>query len=255
MSQIALVTGAAVRVGRAIALGLARAGWDVAVHYSRSADAAQATVAEIRALGQRAVSLSADLADEAQTIGLLSACADSLGEARCVVNNAALFEYDDATTFSHAALEAHMRVNLAAPVILARELHRRLPDTAVGDAAGVVINLLDQKLFNYNPDFLSYTLSKAGLQAATTMLAQALAPRVRVVGVAPGLTLVSRHQSAANFVAGQARVPLERASQPDDIAAAVVYLAGAAAVTGTILAVDGGEHLRPATRDVMFINP
>jgi len=253
IAPIALVTGGAKRLGRTIALSLARDGWDIAIHYGNSETEALQTVGEIQALGRRAVALHADLADENQVASLLERCATELGEARCVVNNAALFEHDEAGNFSYANLDAHMHANLAAPVLLARELHRRLPDTAIGTQAGVVVNLLDQKLFNYNPDFLSYTLAKAGLQAATTMLAQALAPKVRVVGVAPGLTMISKHQSEANFSAGQQRVPLAHPSSPDDIAGAVRFVISAAAMTGTTLLVDGGEHLLASPRDVMFL--
>jgi len=170
-----------------------------------------------------------------------------------VVNNASLFEHDDASNVGYAQLERHLRVNLGAPLVLARELHRRLPQDAVGAAAGVVINILDQKLYNLNPDFLSYSVAKAGLQAATTMLAQQLAPRVRVVGVAPGLTMISAWQSEANFSAGQRRLPLAHATTAEDVAGAVCYLAGAPAITGTTLVVDAGEHLVAAPRDVMFL--
>lgn len=250
---IALVTGGAKRLGREIALALARNGWDIVIHYGNSEEEARQTVLDIEALGRRAVALRADLAKESEVASLLERCAAALGEVRCVVNNAALFVHDEASNFSYASLDAHMRANLAAPIVLARALHQRLPVTAVGKQAGVVVNLLDQKLFNYNPDFLSYTLAKAGLQAATTMLAQALAPKVRVVGVAPGLTMISQYQSDANFSAGQQRVPLAQPTTPEDIANAVCYVAGAVAMTGTTLLVDGGEHLLASPRDVMFL--
>jgi NAD(P)-dependent dehydrogenase (short-subunit alcohol dehydrogenase family) len=173
----------------------------------------------------------------------------SFGPVTCLVNNAALFEQDDAGDFTVARLDAHMHANLAAPVLLAQALHAMTPD----GAQAVVINLLDQKLYNLNPDFLSYTLSKAALQAATTMLAQALAPRVRVVGVAPGITLQSGGQTQEGFEQAHKVTPLGRSSTSGDIAAAVCYLAEAGAVTGTTLIVDGGQHLLPLPRDVMFL--
>jgi NAD(P)-dependent dehydrogenase (short-subunit alcohol dehydrogenase family) len=166
-----------------------------------------------------------------------------------VVNTASLFEYDDAAAFSVARLDAHMHANLAAPVMLARALHAMTPD----GAQAVVVNLLDQKLFNLNPDFLSYTLSKAALHAATAMLAQALAPKLRVVGVAPGISLVSGDQTEAGFAKAHAATPLGRSSTPQDVAAAVCFVAASPAITGTTLVVDGGQHLVPLQRDVMFL--
>ena len=248
-ARVALVTGAARRLGRAIALGLAGAGWDVAVHYRHSEGEALETVEAIRALGRRAVALGCDLADEAAVRLLAGRAADALGPVTCIVNNASLFEYDSATDFSPALLAAHMSANLAAPLLLAQALHAATPE----DGQAVVINLLDQKLYNLNPDFLSYTLSKAALDAATTMLAQALAPRLRVVGVAPGITLVSGDQSEEGFGKAHQATPLGRSSTPQDIADAVVYAASARALTGTTLVVDGGQHLVPLARDVMFL--
>jgi len=249
--RVALVTGAARRIGRTIALALAQRGWDVAVHYARSADEAQATVRDIQALGRRAVALPCELADEAAVKQLLTQAAQALGPVSCVVNNASRFDFDDAAGFSTAALDAHMHVNLAAPILLAQALHAATPD----GAQAVVVNLLDQKLYNLNPDFLSYTLSKAALQSATTMLAQALAPKVRVAGVAPGITLVSGDMSEAQFQQAHTQTPLGHSSTPDDIAAAVCFVADSPAITGTTLLVDGGQHLIPLQRDVMFVAP
>jgi NAD(P)-dependent dehydrogenase (short-subunit alcohol dehydrogenase family) len=250
LQPVALVTGAGRRIGRAIALGLAQAGWDVAVHYRSSEAGARATADAIGALGRRAALLQCDLSDEAQVRGLLARAAAALGPVGCVVNNASLFEYDSAADFSPALLAAHMQANVAAPILLAQALHAA---TAPG-AQAVAINLLDQKLANLNPDFLSYTLSKAALQTATAMLAQALAPSVRVVGVAPGLTMLSGEQTEAGFAKAHQATPLGRSSTPQDIADAVCYLAAARAVTGTTLIVDGGQHLMPLPRDVMFIS-
>jgi len=247
--KIALVTGAGKRLGRSIALGLASAGWDMVVHYRSSANEAEATAEEIRQLGRQAIVLDADLADEASCRDLLPRAIARIGPISCVVNSASLFTYDDASTFSVKMLDQHMRANLAAPVLLSQALHDATPE----GLQSVVINLLDQKLFNPNPDFLSYTLSKAGLQSATVLLAQALAPRVRVVGLAPGLTLVSGDQTEQGFAAAHTKTPLGKSSTPDDIAAAACYLAHAEAITGTVLVVDGGQHLMPMSRDVMFV--
>ena len=247
--QAALVTGAGRRIGRAIALGLAAAGWDVAIHYRASEAEARETAAAVEALGRRAALLQCDLADEAAVGALLGRAMEALGPVHCVVNNASLFEYDSATAFSPALLAAHMQANVTAPVLLAQALHAATP----AGSQAVVINLLDQKLYNLNPDFLSYTLSKSALHTATTMLAQALAPTVRVVGVAPGLTMVSGDQTDSGFAKAHQATPLGRSSTPQDIVDAVCYAASARAVTGTTLLVDGGQHLLQLPRDVMFL--
>lgn len=249
LRKAALVTGAAKRLGRAIALGLAQDGWDIVVHYRESEADAQSTVSEIIALGRAAIALKCDLSDEDDTRRLLQRAIDRLGPVGCVVNSASLFEYDDARSFSHAQLDAHMRCNLAAPLILAQSLHAATPD---GEQA-VVINLLDQKLHNLNPDFLSYTLSKSALQTATTLLATALAPKLRVVGLAPGLTMVSGDQTEESFEKAHRQTVLGKSSTPEEIAQAACYLARARGVTGSTLLVDGGQHLTPLNRDVMFV--
>ncbi|MBC3917054.1 SDR family oxidoreductase [Undibacterium sp. CY18W] len=248
-ARTALITGAAKRIGRHIALYMAHRGWDIAVHYGNSAEEAQTLVTEIQALGRRAHALQADLADEAATRALLPAAIAAMGKIDCIVNNASLFAEDDVHSFSQLSLDRHMHANLAAPVILAQALHTA---TASGTQA-CVINLLDQKLYNLNPDFLSYTLSKAALQCATTTLAQALAPTVRVVGVAPGITMVSGHQSAADFQQAHQVTPLGQSSTPEDIARTICFLADSPAITGTTVLVDGGQHLIPLQRDVMFL--
>jgi len=248
-SKVALVTGAAKRLGRGIALALAQRGWDVAVHYGRSADEAMATVREIEQLGRRAAALQCDLADEQAVNGLLGRAEEALGRVTCVVNNASLFESDTAADFRFANLDRHMHANLGAPLVLARALHAATPE----GAQSVIVNLLDQKLFNLNPDFLSYTLSKAGLHTATTVLAQALAPKVRVIGVAPGLTLVSGDQTEEGFAKAYKMTPLGRSSTPEDVASAVCFAAENQSMTGTTLLVDGGQHLIPLQRDVMFV--
>ena len=254
-SRVVLVTGAARRIGRALALGFAAKGWDVAVHYGASRADADSLVAQIRALGRRAVALAADLAVEREVAGLVAACTQALGRPACIVNNASRFVEDTARDVGYETLLAHMAVNVGAPLVLAKALFEATPDAAREDETlrGVVINVLDQKLYNLNPDYLSYTLSKAALQTATVTLAQALAPKVRVVGIAPGLTLQSADQTPGEFDEAHRVTPLGRASTPEDVVAAACYLAEARGVTGATLVVDGGQHLVPLPRDVMFL--
>jgi NAD(P)-dependent dehydrogenase (short-subunit alcohol dehydrogenase family) len=247
---VALVTGAARRVGREIALELARAGHDIALHVRRRDAAAEDTLAEVRALAATAELFEADLADARACEALVPAVLARFGRLDALVNNASRFDYDDVSSFDAARLEAHLRVNTAAPVLLARALHAHLQRRG---AAGCVVNLLDQKLVNPNPDYFSYTLSKAALDAATTLLALALAPSLRVVGVAPGVTLPSGMLSAAQFEAAQRHTPLGRASTPADVARAVRFAIESPAITGTTLLVDGGQHLAAQRRDVAFL--
>ena len=251
---VVLVTGAARRVGRAIALELATHGFDVAVHYRGSQDDAFATVAELKRAGAAAHAFQADLSIEAACRALVPAVAARFGRIDAVVNNASVFEHDDVTSFSVAAMETHWRANTAPAVLLAQALHTQLAQPAeAGASTGCVVNIIDQKLWNPNPDHFSYTLSKAALQAATVMLAQALAPRVRVCGVAPGITLASGPMNASEFAAAHAMTPLQRSSTPDDIAHAVRFLIESPAITGTTLLVDGGQHLSAQPRDVLYL--
>ena len=245
-ARTVLVTGSAKRLGREIALALAQAGWQIAVHYRGSQDEAMQTVADCEQLGVSAAPFDVDLADEAAVRALLPRVIAHFGQVDAVVNSAALFEYDSAASFSYAALEKHLRANTAAPIVLAQALHAHVQERA-GD--GVVVNLLDQKLWNQNPDFLSYMLSKAALEAANTMLALALAPDVRMVGVAPGLTLTSDYLTPEKFEALHQLAPLGRSSTPADVAGAVKFALENSALTGTTLLVDGGQHLQRFTRD------
>lgn len=242
---VALVTGSARRLGRTIALHLAAQGWDLAIHYRSSANAARETVGQTQALGARARAFGADLADEAACAALFAAVHAHFGAVAAVVNNASLFEHDTVADFEVATMERHWRANTAPAVILARALH------AAG--GGCVVNLLDQKLWNPNPDHFSYTLSKAALEAATTLLAQALAPSTRVCGVAPGITLPSGPMSEAEFERARRLTPLQRSSTPEDVARAVHFLLDSPAITGTTLLVDGGQHLQPQPRDVLYL--
>ena len=247
-----LVTGAARRLGREIALALAAAGWQVAVHYRGSAEDAMETAAECRRLSGASATFDADLQSEDAVRALLPRVVAHFGQVDAVVNNASLFEHDNAESFGFQALEQHLRANTGAPILLAQALHTHL--TARG-GQGAVVNLLDQKLWNQNPDFLSYTLSKAALEAANTVLALALAPAVRVVGVAPGLTLTSHMLDEAQFAALHRLSPLGRSSTPQDVASAVRFALENQSLTGTTLLVDGGQHLMRFERDFSLMKP
>ena len=250
---VALVTGAARRIGREIALELGRHGFDVAVHYNASAADADATVALLREAGAAAEAFAADLADEAACCALVPAVVARFGRLAAVVHNASTFEHDDVWSFGLASLFAHMAANTAPAIFLARALHAHLAETGAGPRSGCVVTLLDQKLWNLNPDHVSYTLSKSALRDATVMLAQALAPTVRVCGVAPGVTLPSGPMTGAEFAAAHRLTPLERSSTAEDVARAVRFLIESLAVTGTTLLVDGGQHLAAQPRDVLFL--
>ncbi|BEP63442.1 SDR family oxidoreductase [Variovorax sp. V213] len=241
-----LVTGAGRRLGREIALVLAAGGWQVAVHFRSSRAEAEQTSTDCAGLSGSSAVFEADLLDEGATRALLPRVAAHFGGVDAVVHSAALFEHDDAASFSYALMERHARSNTGAAILLAQALRDHL---ALRDAQGAVVHLLDQKLWNPNPDFLSYTLSKAALEAATPMLAMALAPRVRVVGVAPGLTLPSHMLDEDKFSQLHKLSPLGRSSTPADVAATVKFALENNSITGTTLLVDGGQHLMKFDRD------
>jgi NAD(P)-dependent dehydrogenase (short-subunit alcohol dehydrogenase family) len=235
----ALVTGAGRRIGAQLARTLAGRGYPVAIHYRSSAAEAEAVADEIERGGVRAAPLQADLDDPAQLEGLMAAAHAALGPVTVLVNSAAVFEHDRAADFSLARWDRQLATNLRAPVVLTREFARLLP----ASATGLVVNLLDQRIAAPTRGYFSYTLSKLALAAATELLAAALAPRVRVNGIAPGLTLISGAQSKADFEHLIDRTPLGRGSSPDAIARALIYLLEADVVTGQILFVDGGRRL------------
>jgi NAD(P)-dependent dehydrogenase (short-subunit alcohol dehydrogenase family) len=254
--RTALVTGAGKRLGREIALGLAKAGWRVAVHYNSSEAEALQTAKDCLALNASTPAtdphrfiFQANLADEAATRQLLPQVVSQLGPVHAVVNSAALFEHDDVQSFSYANLAQHWATNTGAAIVLAQALHQHCQARGAQAADAVVINMLDQKLWNPNPDFLSYTLSKAALEAANTLLAQALAPQVRVVGVAPGLTLTSHMLADDKFQQLHKLSPLGRSSSAEDVVSTVVFAMHNRAITGTTLLVDGGQHLMKFERD------
>ena len=246
-----LVTGAARRLGRSIALALADSGWQVAVHYRSSAADAAETVQDCAARSGRCEGFAADFDREDEVRRLVPRVVQSFGHLDAVVNSASLFEHDTHQSFGYELLQRHLRSNTGAPLLLADALHRHVQHRAQTEPGvqGAVVNLLDQNLWNQNPDFLSYTLSKAALEAAGTMMALALAPRVRVVGVAPGLTLTSHMLSDEKFQALHALSPLGRSSTPEDVAATVRFALENRSITGTTLLVDGGQHLMKFERD------
>jgi hypothetical protein len=249
---VVLITGGARRLGRCMALDLAAHGYDIAVHYRQSGNEALALVESLKALGADAEAFCADLADEAACEALVPAVLARFGRLDSVVNNASLFEYDKVETFSYAAMEAHWRANTGPAIVLARALHRI---ALAQNRPACIINLLDQKLWNPNPDYLSYTLSKAALECCNTLLAQALAPLLRVCGIAPGVTLISGTMDDAGFEQAHQQTPLQRSSTPQDIARSVRFLIESPAITGTTLLVDGGQHLAAQARDVLFLAP
>jgi len=246
-----LVTGAAKRLGREIALTLARAGWRVAVHYRDSVEDARKTVADCIKLSGASASFRANLANETAVRNLLPSVLEQLGQVDAIVNSASTFEHDTPETFSFAAMEKHMRANTGAAILLSQALHTHVLSRA--GASGAVVNLLDQKLWNPNPDFISYTLSKAALESANTMLALALAPQVRVVGVAPGLTLTSHMLTPEKFEALHKLSPLGHSSTAADVAATVAFALENQSITGTTLMVDGGQHLMKFERDFSLL--
>lgn len=241
--RAALVTGSGQRIGRAIALAAANAGYAVAIHCRRSKSEAEVLASEIEKLGRRAAIVVADLADENAVAGLVPQAAKAIGPLSLLVNSAAIFEPDQIGTLTRDGWQRQFAINLAAPVFLAEAFAAQAPD------GSSIVNIVDQRVFKLTPHFLSYTLTKAGLAAATHTLAQALAPRIRVNGVAPGPTLPSPRQDAAEFARQAARLPLGHGPSPDDIAQAVLFLASAQSTTGVIVAVDGGQHIAWRTPD------
>lgn len=241
MRGAALVTGAGKRIGRAVALRLAEAGFDVAVHHR---DGADQTLADIRALGRRAEPVQAELTDEGEARGLIASAAGTLGPLTVLVNCASAFQDDRAGALGRDTWDLHFETNLRAPLVLAEAFAGQAPDGAA------VVNILDQRVWKPTPQFFSYALSKSALWTATRMLAQAWAPRIRVNGVGPGPTLASIHQSPEAFAAEAAGTPMGRAVEPREIAEAVLYLVDAPSVTGQMIAVDAGQHLGWRTPDI-----
>lgn len=244
----ALVTGGARRIGRAIALSLARDGWSVAVHHNHSVDSAKEVVSEIARAGSHAVAIKTDLSCEDEVETLVPKAVDALGPVGLLVNNASAFENDTIETATRDSWAAHIQTNLHAPLVLTQAFARALPRTE----GGVVVNLLDQRVWNLTPYFLSYTVSKSGLWTLTRTLALALAPRIRVNGIGPGPALPSRHQTEEQFARQCAAMPLGRGTTPEEICGTIQFIIATPSLTGQMIALDGGQHLawaQPSKRD------
>jgi NAD(P)-dependent dehydrogenase (short-subunit alcohol dehydrogenase family) len=255
----ALVTGAGKRLGREMALYLARRGFDVAVHYASSEAEAAGVVAEITAMGRLAVAVQADLLDEAQVQTLIAQAAAGLGGPLTVlINNASIFEYDTIASATRTSWDRHIESNLRAPFVLTQGFAAQVPQ-AVPDAAGepvaqgLIVNMIDQRVHKLTPEFMTYTLAKMGLWALTQTSAQGLAPHVRVNGIGPGPTLQGGRQSDSHFARQRAATVLKRGANPADITAALGFFLDSPAVTGQMIAVDGGQHLGWQTPDVLGV--
>jgi NAD(P)-dependent dehydrogenase (short-subunit alcohol dehydrogenase family) len=236
---VALVTGGAHRIGRAIAFDLAEHGFDIAIHYNRSGEAAEALAETIRAKGRKATALPADLASEDETESLIGRATEALGPVGLLVNNASRFEFDMWEDATRESWDVHMETNLRAPFLLSQHMASALP----AEAEGVIVNLLDQRVWNLTPYFMTYTLSKAALWTLTQTMALALAPRVRVNAIGPGPTLKSERQDEDHFRMQWDSTPLQHGATPDEIATGIRFILSASSMTGQMIALDGGEHL------------
>jgi NAD(P)-dependent dehydrogenase (short-subunit alcohol dehydrogenase family) len=239
MTHIALITGAAKRVGRLIALELAAGGYDIAIHYRGSEAEAAQLAKEIEQMGQRAALICADLEDERAVDTILPRAIDALGPVDVLVNNASRFDRDEALSVTRAEWDRQLAVNLRAPFVLMQWFARLLPE----DRHGAVVNLLDQRVWNLTPHFVSYTVSKSALWTLTQTMALALAPRIRVNAIGPGPIMPNERQSEEQFLTHWGSLPLQRRIDPVDVARAARFLIEASAVTGQMVTVDGGEHL------------
>lgn len=255
----ALVTGAGIRLGRAMALYLADRGFDVVVHFATSKEAASETVETIRAKGRNSVAVQADLLDEEQTQGLLARAAEALGgPITCLINNASIFEYDNIRTATRQSWDRHMDSNLRAPFVLTQAmagqgLRPDMNENGEPVATGLIVNMVDMRVRKLTPEFMSYTIAKMGLWALTRTSAQALAPAIRVNAIGPGPTLQGYRQTETHFAAQRANTILERGADPSDITAALGYFLDAHTITGQMLCVDGGQHLGWRTPDVLGV--
>ena len=251
MCKRVLVTGGAKRLGALLCRSFAQAGWEVWCHYQQSGVHAHALVDALRSAGFAAYAVQADLASEGQRLQMVEQIVAQSGPLHCLVNNASLFEEDGAAALDVDQMRRQLEVNLLAPLSLSALMAQRLPpDAAAGDCS--IIHVLDQKVFNLNPDYFSYTVSKLALERSVALQAQALAPQLRVCGVAPGLMYVSGAQTQENFERSGKVNLMQTALDPQRVAQAVVFLAENPCITGTTLCVDNGQHLVPLARDVMY---
>jgi NAD(P)-dependent dehydrogenase (short-subunit alcohol dehydrogenase family) len=234
-----LITGAARRIGRAIALDMARDGWAIGIHYRKSEPDAQALRDDIERIGGKAALLQADLGDFSIIDRLVASCGEALGPPSCLINNASEFLLDTVHSTDEATWDTHLDINLKAPVFLAQAVARHLPENCDGN----IINIIDQRVWKLTPDFFSYTISKAGLWTATRTLAQGLAPRIRVNAIGPGPVLRSVHQTDSDFEAEKRSTLLHTGPSTDEIAAAVRFILSSPSMTGQMIALDGGQHL------------
>lgn len=254
----ALVTGAGKRLGREMALYLARRGFDIAIHYATSGDEAESVAADIRQMGRRAVTLQADLLDEDATQGLVPAATKAVGPLTVLINNASIFEYDTIATATRDSWDRHMLSNLRAPYILTQAFARQCPPAQKDEngelvAQGLIVNMIDQRVLKLTPEFSTYTIAKMGLWALTQTSAQGLAPNIRVNGIGPGPTLRGERQSEAHFAKQRAATILTRGTNPSDIVASLGFLLDCPAITGQLLAVDAGQHMAWKTPDIVGV--
>jgi NAD(P)-dependent dehydrogenase (short-subunit alcohol dehydrogenase family) len=234
----ALVSGGAVRIGRAIALDLADLGWAVAVHYNRSESEAREVVAEIESRGGRATAIEADFNNEKEVQALVPRAVAALGQLGCLINNASIFERDLVSDATRDSWDRHLEPNLRAPFVLTQGFAAALP----ADAGGMVVNLLDERVWDLPPDYVSYTLSKSGLWTLTRTMAMALAPRVRVNAIGPGYAVPERGKSLQDYRKAVAALPLGRSTSTEEICATVRFLLATKSITGQMIVLDGGQH-------------
>lgn len=246
--RAALITGGAKRLGRAVTEALAGSGFAVAIHYNASREEAELVASSLIAQGVRAITLKADLGQEAEVASLISDAEAALGPIGVLVNNASTFERDEWNDATRASWDRHIEPNLRAPFVLMQDMARALPE----EARGVIVNLLDQRVWSLTPHFISYTVSKAALWTLTQTMALALAPRIRVVGIGPGPAVPSPRQSQADFDRQAASVPLGHGTSPEEVGDAVLAILSLPALTGQMIALDGGQHLQwaPATMEI-----
>ncbi len=259
MAKRALVTGAGIRLGRALALFLGSRGYDVAVHYANSALEAEEVVAEIKDMGSKSVALQADLLDEDAALALVDQSAEGLGGPLSVlVNNASIFEYDTLESATRSSWDRHIGSNLRAPFVLTQSFARQAPEATIDEngeplSKALVVNIIDQRVLKPTPEFMTYTIAKMGLWAFTKTAAQALAPDIRVNAIGPGPTLRGTRQSEEHFLTQRKNVLLGRGAHPEDVAAAMGYFLDAPAVTGQLICVDGGQNLAWETPDILGV--